>query len=130
MHAAACIRATLNVDVRDDADDGTLSRMYDLEIRYADRPWAPAEVTSHVHEPTEAVLARISANDGGIWPAPTLYLRWLINVGVNTNIKVLRAVLEPSLASAEAVGLVQLNPAILRQLRRDAAGGVCEDMVC
>ncbi|WP_328851223.1 hypothetical protein OG994_25620 [Micromonospora globbae] len=118
-YAAACIRAVLNVDVEDGTDDGTLRRMYDLQIRYTDRPWAPVEVTSHLDEPTEAVLARISAEDGGIWSARTLNMRWSTRIRTDANVKKLRRSIEPALAKAERVGLDRVDDWVIRQLRRD-----------
>jgi hypothetical protein len=96
--------------------------MYDLEIRYNDRPVAPAEVTSDVDEKAAATLNTLyKMDEKGAWAAPSLERNWSLQTVMGLNLKKLKAHAEKSLRVLEQAGFTQFEAQVHRWRAGDQA---------
>ncbi|MEU4190831.1 hypothetical protein AB0E69_02940 [Kribbella sp. NPDC026611] len=86
-------------------DDNSRPSMYDLEIRYEDRPWAAIEVTSDADERALSTLGTLTKRGRFLWQSPRLGLTWGLHTRSDVLVQALEGVVEDSLAAFEAGGL-------------------------
>lgn len=109
-----CIAGVLGVPVCAH-DDGRQDAMYDLAIRYADRPPAPVEVTSDVDEKAAGTINTLDKMYGqDAWDAPSLERSWALQTVLTSNLRQLKRHAERSLRELELAGLTQFESQVHR----------------
>ncbi|MGV4985487.1 hypothetical protein ACVB8X_23170 [Streptomyces sp. NRAIS4] len=89
--------------------------MYDLAIRYADRPPAPVEVTSDVDEKAAGTINTLDKMYGqDAWNAPSLERSWALQTVLTPNLRQLKRHAERSLRELELAGLTQFESQVHR----------------